>query len=70
ELPFIHPSKDHKAKVVALVKSIVTSLMSDQNYNYLKEAERIDDIVFDLYSISDRVKIKIQNFCENIMDFV
>lgn len=70
EIPFVYPSTEHKLEIITIVKSIVKSLMNNPNYNFRLKAERIDKIVFDLYKISDRVRVEIQDFCENIMDFV
>lgn len=70
EIPFISPSINQKKEVAAIVKDIVTSLMSNPNYNFSSKAERVDEILFDLYRISDQIKREILDFCANIMDFV
>ena len=51
------------------MKDIVSSLMNNPNYNFSIEAERVDEIIFDLYNISVEIKKEISNFYANIMDF-
>ena len=69
EIPFIKPSNDQKRKVVAIVRNIVTSLMNNPNYNYIPESEKIDEVIFSLYGISNKIKKEITDFCSNIMAF-
>ena len=68
EIPYIQPSRKMKREVVAIVKNIVTSLMNNPNYNYKSESENVDEIIFNLYGISDDIKKEITDFCANIMD--
>ena len=68
EIPFRTPSIEQKREVIAIVKNIVTSLMINLDYNFVHEAERIDEITFDLYGISNKIKREITDFCANIMD--
>ncbi|MFW9905732.1 MAG: Eco57I restriction-modification methylase domain-containing protein [Candidatus Thorarchaeota archaeon] len=70
EIPFIKPSIEQKRKVVAIVKNIVTTLLNNPKYNYNPESEKIDEIIFELYGISDKIKKEIADFCTNIMDLV
>ncbi|MHA2247331.1 MAG: Eco57I restriction-modification methylase domain-containing protein [Candidatus Hodarchaeales archaeon] len=69
EIPFLTPSIHQKEKVVAIVKDIVSSLMNNPNYDFSSKAEKVDEIIFDLYSISNEIKKEILNFCANIMDY-
>ncbi|MFX1507973.1 MAG: Eco57I restriction-modification methylase domain-containing protein [Promethearchaeota archaeon] len=70
EIPFIQPSTKMKRKVVAIVENIVISLMNNPDYNYNTESEKVDEIIFNLYGISNKIKKEIMDFCANIMDFV
>ncbi len=69
EIPFIYPSMDQKTEIVTIVKEIVLYLMKHQNYDFSSKAEKVDEIIFDLYKISDKIKDEILDFCSNIMDF-
>jgi hypothetical protein len=69
EIPFILPSDDQKREIVAITRNIVASLMSNPKYNYIPESDKIDEIIFRLYGISDEVEKDITDFCANIMEF-
>ena len=69
EVPFLLASRSQKREVIAIVKNIVTSLMNNPNYNYIPESKKIDEIIFNLYGISNKVKKEIIDFCANIMAF-
>ncbi|UCG01159.1 MAG: Eco57I restriction-modification methylase domain-containing protein [Candidatus Heimdallarchaeota archaeon] len=69
EMPFRTPSIEQKSEVIAIVKDIINSLKNNPNYNFVPEAERIDEIIFNLYGISNKLKREITGFCEKIIDF-
>ncbi len=69
EIPFIMPSIDQKKEVIDIVKNIVKSLMNNPKYEFIPEAERIDEIIFDLYGISNKIKREITGFCAKIINF-
>ncbi|MFX1285975.1 MAG: Eco57I restriction-modification methylase domain-containing protein [Promethearchaeota archaeon] len=69
ELPFIFPSIDQKAEIVTIVKDIVSSLMKNPDYDFSRKVERVDELIFNLYRISEKIKEEISVFCSNIMEF-
>ncbi|MFX0124401.1 MAG: hypothetical protein ACFFAE_12235, partial [Candidatus Hodarchaeota archaeon] len=68
EIPFITPSIEQKREVIAIVKNIVTSLKNNPNFNFSPEAKIIDEIIFNVYGISNKIKREITDFCANIID--
>jgi adenine-specific DNA-methyltransferase len=67
ELPFKQPNPQTKAKIAELSASIVNELMKNPNYNFEKEQNQIDNIIFELYAIDPETRKEVETFYTNIM---
>ncbi len=68
EIPIINPKIDQKNEIIEIVRKIVASLMKNPNYNFIKDTLRINDIIFEIYRISDEEIAKINDFNEYIIE--
>ena len=57
-LPFKYPSQEAKSLIEILVKQIVENLKKNPGYDYSKEQEEIDELIFQLYQVPP----KLSNF--------
>ncbi len=60
-LPFITPTNKQKITIESLVKNIIRNKKRDLKYNYEREQNEIDKIIFEIYRIPDNLKNFITN---------
>lgn len=56
QLPFKFPDKKKMIEVESIVTEIISKKKENPNYDYTKEQEKIDNIIFDIYGIDNRFK--------------
>jgi hypothetical protein len=49
-LPFIIPTPNIKGKIEKIVRHIISEKMKNQDYNYILEQKKIDNLIFNFYS--------------------
>ncbi len=49
-LPFIIPTPNIKGKIEKIVRHIISEKMKNQEYNYILEQKKIDNLIFNFYS--------------------
>jgi tRNA1(Val) A37 N6-methylase TrmN6 len=68
EIPFINPNTNQKNEIIMIVKNIVASLMKNSNYNFTEDTKKIDEIIFEVYNISENDITEINDYNENIIE--
>jgi hypothetical protein len=62
-LPFFYPDKVSKQKIEKIVRFIIKQLKKNPNYNFSKEQQEIDEIIFRIHQTpEDLKKYIIENF--------
>ncbi len=59
-LPFLVPTPNFKSKIENIVRHIINEKKKNQGYNYVLEQKKIDNLVFDFYSIQFGFQTKLK----------
>lgn len=62
EIPISLPNPDIEEKLTSIVDSIINDKMTEANYDISDRQSQIDEIVYDLYNLSEDEKEVIRNF--------
>ncbi len=54
-LPFKYPSRQQKSTIESLVKGIIDSLKKNPGYDYSQQQAQIDEVIFELYRVPDKL---------------
>ncbi len=67
KLPYIPPPSDIHSEIAAITRSIVECLKESPDYDFNREQEMIDELVFKLYGIPEETRAVINLFSSDIM---
>ena len=68
ELPFVLPNKEQKKSVITITKSLVKSFHENPSFDNSNQQKLIDEIIFDVFSISGSSRGEIIDYCENLYE--
>ncbi|KHE68039.1 TaqI-like C-terminal specificity domain-containing protein, partial [Halobacillus sp. BBL2006] len=68
KLPYIDPSPENKKVVIEYSRQFVKEKMSNSCFYSLEEKHELDRIIYDIYGISHKTRMHVEDFCNDLFE--